>query len=416
MTSRETVSSKGRKSNINVNRNSCQTRKRKGRASTSTCSLEELSLEANELLESPAKEPRLDLEKRRSLRSYNGKRFLEANQVIYINETELCVNNRFGSVLKNGSPLPHLPWADPKDVWERMKNREQDYKKDFHYLKRHPSLQVRMRSILLDWLIEVCEVYRLHRETFHLAVDFVDRYLSYQSKIAKQRLQLIGVTSLFIASKIEEIYPPKITEFAYVTDGACTVEEITKQELLILQSLKWKLSPVTSNSWLKIYLQIASSKSSRPQRNKPETHFEFPRYPAIQLAQVSQLTDLCILDIQSLQFPNSVIAAASLYHIFPNLDISLVTGYQLKDLCKCIQWLVPFHEVVKDRKVNSIKQFDKIPFDDAHNIQVHNSGISLLDQVHERMRKASTMEAITRTSPIQYEGILTPPSSTKKDY
>ena len=117
--------------------------------------MEELSLEANELLESPAKEPRLDLEKRRSLRSYNGKRFLEANQVIYINETELCVNNRFGSVLKNGSPLPHLPWADPKDVWERMKNREQDYKKDFHYLKRHPSLQVRMRSILLDWLIEV---------------------------------------------------------------------------------------------------------------------------------------------------------------------------------------------------------------------------------------------------------------------
>ena len=50
---------------------------------------------------------------------------------------------------------------------------------------------------------QVCEVYRLHRETLHLAVDFVDRYLSYQSKIAKQRLQLIGVTSLFIASKIE---------------------------------------------------------------------------------------------------------------------------------------------------------------------------------------------------------------------
>ena len=46
-------------------------------------------------------------------------------------------------------------------------------------------------------------MYRLHRETFHLAVDFVDRYLSSQRNVAKQRLQLIGVTSLFIAAKIE---------------------------------------------------------------------------------------------------------------------------------------------------------------------------------------------------------------------
>ena len=40
--------------------------------------------------------------------------------------------------------------------------------------------------------------------------------------------------------------------------------------------------------------------------------------------------------------------------------VHLCTGYQLKDICLCIQWLVPFHEVVKDRKVSSIKQFDKV--------------------------------------------------------
>ena len=44
-------------------------------------------------------------------------------------------------------------------------------------LDRHSALQPRMRAILLDWLIEVCEVYRLHRETFYLAVDFIDRFL-----------------------------------------------------------------------------------------------------------------------------------------------------------------------------------------------------------------------------------------------
>ena len=69
----------------------------------------------------------------------------------------------------------------------------------------------------IDWLIEVCEVYRLHRETFYLAVDFLDRYLGIAEPVPKNRLQLIGVTCLFIGAKLEEIYPPKLQEFAYVT-------------------------------------------------------------------------------------------------------------------------------------------------------------------------------------------------------
>ena len=71
----------------------------------------------------------------------------------------------------------------------------------------------------------MCEVYRLHRETFYLAVDFIDRFLGVAPAVPKNRLQLIGVTSLFIGAKIEEIYPPKLQEFAYVTGT-----------LLILQS------------------------------------------------------------------------------------------------------------------------------------------------------------------------------------
>lgn len=63
-------------------------------------------------------------------------------------------------------------------------------------------LQPRMRAILLDWLIEVCEVYKLHRETYYLAVDYLDRFLSSNVQISKTRLQLIGITCLFIAAKV----------------------------------------------------------------------------------------------------------------------------------------------------------------------------------------------------------------------
>jgi cyclin E len=59
-------------------------------------------------------------------------------------------------------------------------------------LSLHPAFQPRMRAILLDWLMEVCEVYRLHRETFYLAVDYIDRYMSVTRDMPKARLQLIG--------------------------------------------------------------------------------------------------------------------------------------------------------------------------------------------------------------------------------
>lgn len=34
-----------------------------------------------------------------------------------------------------------------------------------------------MRSILLDWAMEVCMEYLMKRETFHLAINYIDRYL-----------------------------------------------------------------------------------------------------------------------------------------------------------------------------------------------------------------------------------------------
>ena len=51
--------------------------------------------------------------------------------------------------------------------------------------------------------LQVCEVYRLHRETFHLTIDFIDRYLATQVNLQKGHLQLIGVTALFLAAKME---------------------------------------------------------------------------------------------------------------------------------------------------------------------------------------------------------------------
>lgn len=53
------------------------------------------------------------------------------------------------------------------------------------------------------------EVYSLHRQTAYLAQDFFDRYMLTQEDVSKERLQLLGITALFIASKMEVSVAPE---------------------------------------------------------------------------------------------------------------------------------------------------------------------------------------------------------------
>lgn len=225
-------------------------------------------------------------------------------------------------------PLPALAWAEAKDVWKLMCRKDEKALLDRNpeMLTYHPGLQPRMRAILLDWLIEVCDVYKLHRESYYLAVDYLDRFLSVKnenSKTPKTRLQLIGITCLFVAAKVEEIYPPKIGEFAYVTDGACEVEDIIQQEQILLGTLGWKTTPVTIIGWLSIYMQLHASNRTpktisrnfkQPVDVNEGDAFIFPQFSSLEFVRAAQLLDLCTLDIELASFSYSVLAAAAIAH------------------------------------------------------------------------------------------------------
>lgn len=321
-------------------------------------------------------------------------------------------SNYFMSVVKSVMPLPELDWADPNEVWTIMLQKERKYCRDPLYFRRHSFLQPRMRAILLDWLTEVCEVYRLHRETYYLALDFVDRYLSVKHDIAKQRLQLVGTTALFVAAKMEEIYPPKLSEFAYVTDGACTENEILGEELLMLKGLNWSLSPITVNSWLNIYLQLSclGSKCSKT------SNFNIPNYSQQQFVQVTQLLDLCILDVGSLQFSYSILAASAVCHMLPGLNVEQVTGHTWEELLPCIQWMKSFAHVTIEKGPATLRSFEQVPCEDAHNIQTHAVDLASLDKAQALQSNCHTAATENRsTSPVvEPFKPLTPPSSTKK--
>jgi len=79
-----------------------------------------------------------------------------------------------------------------------------------------------MRAILIDWLTDVHLKFKLKPETLFLTVNIIDRYLE-RVTITRDKLQLVGVSSMFISTKYEEIYSPELSDFAFVTDHAYTI-------------------------------------------------------------------------------------------------------------------------------------------------------------------------------------------------
>lgn len=70
-----------------------------------------------------------------------------------------------------------------------------------NYMQRQSDITSNMRTILVDWLVEVAEEYHLHRETLFLAVNFIDRFLSVMA-VQRSKLQLVGTAAMFIAAYV----------------------------------------------------------------------------------------------------------------------------------------------------------------------------------------------------------------------
>lgn len=125
------------------------------------------------------------------------------------------------------------------------------------YMHRQVEISPAMRAILMDWLVEVSDEYHLQQETLHLAVGYVDRFLS-QSVIERALLQLVGVTALFIAAKFEELEPPPIDDFVDVTANTYTRDQIIALEAIMLSSLHYDLVLTTSQPFIHYIAQAAS--------------------------------------------------------------------------------------------------------------------------------------------------------------
>lgn len=117
-----------------------------------------------------------------------------------------------------------------------------------------------MRSVLLDWLVDVGAKYGLRQRTFFLAANYVDRFLC-RVDVQKTSFQLIGCACLLIATKKEEKRPMKVKDFVYLSEGSFSREELFGAEESILRELAWEIAVPTIHEFAEQCMAAATEVS-----------------------------------------------------------------------------------------------------------------------------------------------------------
>jgi len=178
------------------------------------------------------------------------------------------------------------------DIYRHLKVEEANMRPAPDYMDRQLHVNSKMRAILVDWLVDVHKRYKLRAESLFLAISLVDRFL--EVRVAARRyLQLVGVTALLIAAKFEELYPPQISDFVYVTDKTYTKEEVIKMEVLMLSALDFNVCRPTAVHFLERYQRINGC---------TEAHKDLVQY----------LLELTLTDYKMVKYPPSHLAAAAI--------------------------------------------------------------------------------------------------------
>ncbi|KAJ5707028.1 G2/mitotic-specific cyclin [Penicillium malachiteum] len=179
------------------------------------------------------------------------------------------------------------------EIFEYLQQLELSTLPNPQYIEHQPDLEWKMRGILVDWLIEVHTRFRLLPETLFLAVNIIDRFLSAE-QVALDRLQLVGVTAMFIASKYEEVLSPHVANFSHVADETFTDKEILDAERHVLAILGYNMSFPNPMNFLR--------RISKADNYDIQTR-TLGKY----------LMEISLLDHRFMSYPQSQIAAAAMY-------------------------------------------------------------------------------------------------------
>ena len=189
-----------------------------------------------------------------------------------------------------------IPFEYLNDIYKNLLIEEKEGmipKAEYNYMKNQNEINEQMRSILIDWILDVHFKFGFTDETLFMTIAIIDRYLSIE-KISRTKLQLLGITALMISCKHEEIDLPKVDDFIYITDNAYKRNEVFIMENDVLNKLNFSLcypSPIKFYELITLAFKF----------NK--TKFYMGKY----------LMESFLIDLKNIKYKSSIIACACTY-------------------------------------------------------------------------------------------------------
>jgi len=199
-----------------------------------------------------------------------------------------------------------------------------------------------MRSILVDWMVEIQENFELNHETLYLGVKLIDTYLAREPQ-DKEMLQLVGAASMFIASKFDERCPPLIEDFTYICDNSFDRDQFIQMEMEILHKVDFDIGIPISYRFLRRYSKIAKTEL---------TTLTLARY----------ILEMSLMESSLVSKKDSLIAAAALYIAIKMCndgkwegDVIKASGYSLDDLKTTVSFLNQMLHAKPISQLNTIR-------------------------------------------------------------
>lgn len=223
-----------------------------------------------------------------------------------------------------------LPFEYLNDIWESFIDKE---KLNNYSLKDIISTQTdikdSMRCILIDWIISLQNKFFMKKNTLFLTINLIDRYLSKKS-IHRTKFQLLGVSSLFIACKYEEIYMKNINQFVELTARAFDKNEILEMEKTIIDLVDFNLDLPLSDDFFDLLSTVFKF-------NKKEYNFG------------CFLLEAFLLDITCCDYKQSQIALATCFIVLGSRQINRINPIEGNNFVKyyCQEYKINF-DIWKD--------------------------------------------------------------------
>ncbi|XP_065206260.1 G2/mitotic-specific cyclin-B2 [Planococcus citri] len=251
---------------------------------------------------------------------------------------------------KDDAKNPFLLSAYTMDIYEYLRSLERSHPIKEDYLKDHKEITPKMRAIVVDWLVEVQLEYRLLQETLHITVGILDTYLQSNPKVDKNKMQLIGIAALFLATKYEEITVPSADELVYISASAFKERDLYLMEMEMFKKIGFDISRPISLNFLRRFSKAAFAHAE---------HHTYAKY----------FLELALIEYKLCHIHPSLVAAAALYLALfvkstaEEIDESLWTktleyysGYKMDDIKPILLVLAKTVYNARTSKLQSVVQ------------------------------------------------------------